>query len=133
LTLHFILIKPVLSDHLSLILIKPVLSDHLSLILIKPVLSDHLSLVLIKPVLSDYLSLILIKPVLSDHLSHCESTFIRWHQFSWFLQNALIYGFFISWFQNITGNNQWENCTSLDFYFHDFSGPWNQQKLELHD
>ena len=34
---------------------------------------------------------------------------------------------------NITGNNQWENCISLDFYFHGFSGPRNQQKLEPHD
>jgi predicted MPP superfamily phosphohydrolase len=32
-------------------------------------------------------------------LRYCESTFIRWHQFSWFLQNALIHGFLISWFQ----------------------------------
>jgi hypothetical protein len=29
----------------------------------------------------------------------CEITFIRWHQFSWFLQNALIPGFLNSWFQ----------------------------------
>jgi hypothetical protein len=34
---------------------------------------------------------------------------------------------------NITGNNQWENCISLDFYFHGLSGPRNQRKLEHHD
>ena len=29
---------------------------------------------------------------------YCESTFIHWHQFSWFLQNTLIHEFLISWF-----------------------------------
>ena len=32
---------------------------------------------------------------------YCKSTFILWHQFSWFLQNALILGFFNSWFQTL--------------------------------
>jgi hypothetical protein len=32
---------------------------------------------------------------------YCERTFIRWHQFSWFLQNALIHGNLNSWFQTI--------------------------------
>jgi hypothetical protein len=30
-----------------------------------------------------------------------ENTFIHWHQFSWFLQNALIHGFLNSWFQTL--------------------------------
>jgi hypothetical protein len=30
----------------------------------------------------------------------------------------------------ITGNNQWENCILLDFYFRGLSGPQNQRKLE---
>jgi len=29
-----------------------------------------------------------------------ESTFIRWHHFSWFLQNSLIHGL-NSWFQTL--------------------------------
>jgi hypothetical protein len=33
----------------------------------------------------------------------------------------------------ITGNNQWEKCNLLDFYFRGLSGPRNQRKLELHD
>jgi hypothetical protein len=28
---------------------------------------------------------------------------------------------------NITGNNHWENCISLDFYFHGLRGPRNQK------
>ena len=32
---------------------------------------------------------------------HCESIFIRWHKFLWFLQNALIPGFLNSWFQTL--------------------------------
>jgi hypothetical protein len=32
---------------------------------------------------------------------YCESTFIRWYQFSWFLQNVLIRGFLNSWFQTL--------------------------------
>ena len=34
---------------------------------------------------------------------------------------------------NITGNSQWENCISLDFYFHGLSEPRNPQKLEPHN
>jgi hypothetical protein len=34
---------------------------------------------------------------------------------------------------NITSNNQWENCISLDFYFRGLSGPQNQRKLEPRD
>jgi hypothetical protein len=29
---------------------------------------------------------------------------------------------------NITGNNQWEKCISLDFYFRGLSGPRKQRK-----
>ena len=32
-----------------------------------------------------------------------------------------------------TGNNQWENCISLDFNFHGLSEPPNPRKLESHD
>jgi hypothetical protein len=32
---------------------------------------------------------------------YCASTFISWHRFSWFLQNALIHGFLNSWFQTL--------------------------------
>ena len=31
---------------------------------------------------------------------------------------------------NLTGNNQWENCISLDSNLLGLSGPWNQWKLE---
>ena len=34
---------------------------------------------------------------------------------------------------NITCNNKWENCISLDFDFRGFSGPRNQQKLDPHN
>jgi hypothetical protein len=34
---------------------------------------------------------------------------------------------------NITGNNHWENCISLDFSFCGLSGPPNQRTLEPHD
>jgi hypothetical protein len=34
---------------------------------------------------------------------------------------------------NITSNNQWENCISLDFYFRGLSGPQNQRILEPRD
>jgi hypothetical protein len=30
-----------------------------------------------------------------------QITFIRWHQFSWFLKHALIHGFLNSWFQTL--------------------------------
>ena len=32
---------------------------------------------------------------------YCGSTVIRWHQFLWFLQNAVILGFSNSWFQTL--------------------------------
>ena len=32
---------------------------------------------------------------------YCESTFIHWHQSSWFLQNAFIARFLNSWFQTL--------------------------------
>ena len=64
---------------------------------------------------------------------YCESTYICWHQLSQFLQNALILRFLNSWYQSITGNNQWENCILLDFYFRGLSGSQDQQKLEPHD
>ena len=64
---------------------------------------------------------------------YCESTYFCWHQLSQFLQNALILRFLNSWYQSITGNNQWENSILLDFYFRGLSGSQNQQKLEPHD
>jgi hypothetical protein len=70
--------------------------------------------------------------VISIHI-YCESTFIHWHQFSWFLQNAsilLILEFVVS---NTTGDNQWENCITLDFNFRGLQEPSNPQKLKLHD
>ena len=30
---------------------------------------------------------------------------------------------------NITGNSQWENCITLDFYFRGLSEPRNQRKI----
>jgi hypothetical protein len=38
-----------------------------------------------------------------------------------------------SWIHDITDNNEWESCISLDFYFHGLSEPQNQRKLEPHD
>ena len=67
---------------------------------------------------------------------YCESTFIRWHQFSWFLQNALfaidpcVLEFVVS---HTTVNNQWENCNSFDFSFCGLSEPQNPRKLEPYD
>jgi len=34
-------------------------------------------------------------------LEYREGTFIRWHQFLWFLQHTLIHGFLNSWFQTL--------------------------------
>jgi hypothetical protein len=34
---------------------------------------------------------------------------------------------------NITGNNLWENCILLDFYFRGLNVPRNQQKMEPHN
>ena len=50
---------------------------------------------------------------------YCESKFIRWHQFSWFLQETLIHGFL--------------NCISFDFDFRGLSEPRYPRKLEPHD
>jgi hypothetical protein len=41
-----------------------------------------------------------VKPPTEQYFSYCESTFIRWHRFSWIL-NALIHGFLNSWFQTL--------------------------------
>ena len=54
-----------------------------------------------------------------QNLTYCSNTFIHWHIFSWFLQNALI-----------TGNDQWDNSISFDFYFRGLNEPRNQRKLE---
>ena len=35
------------------------------------------------------------------YVSYSESIFIHWHQFSWFLQNALPHEFLNSWFQTL--------------------------------
>jgi len=42
----------------------------------------------------------------------------------------LVFEFVVS---NITGNNQWENCILVDFYFRGLSEPQIQLKLESHD
>jgi len=34
---------------------------------------------------------------------------------------------------NTIGNNQWENCISLDFNIHGLSEPRNPRKLEPYD
>ena len=34
---------------------------------------------------------------------------------------------------NNTSNNQWENCSSMNFYFRGSNGPRNQRKLEPQD
>ena len=77
------------------------------------------------------------KPLLSEYFYYyyCESTFIHWNQFSWFLQTAVIHGFLNSWFQTLhfTGNIQRENGISFDFYFRRLSGPLNQRTLEPDD
>ena len=57
----------------------------------------------------------------SDHgIKYCESRCID----PWVLE------FVVS---NVTGNNQWENCISLDFYFPGLNSTRNQRKLEPHD
>jgi hypothetical protein len=35
------------------------------------------------------------------------STLIRWHQYSWFLQNTMIHVFLNWWFQTLQAKNQW--------------------------
>jgi hypothetical protein len=37
----------------------------------------------------------------SIETTYCENSFIPWHQFLWFLQNAVILGFSNSWFQTL--------------------------------
>ena len=58
---------------------------------------------------------------------YCESTFICWHQFLWFLKNALIHGFLNSWFQTLHATI---NCMLFDFYFRGLIEPGNPRKLE---
>ena len=59
--------------------------------------------------------------------------FFRWHQFSWFLQNAFIRGFLSSWFQTLqVTNNWWKNYISLDLKFCGLSVLRNPRKLEPH-
>ena len=57
---------------------------------------------------------------------YCESTCIRWHQYSWLL------GFLNSWFQTLKATVNGKNI-SLDFYTRGWSGPRNQRKLEPRD
>ena len=64
---------------------------------------------------------------------YCESTFIRWHQFSWFLQNTFIREFLITWFQTLQATINGKICIWLDFNFHGFSEQQNPRKLEPHD
>ena len=67
-------------------------------------------------------------------MCYCESTFIRWHPFSWFQQNASINGVLNLWFQTIKAiNTLWESFISLDFSFHGLSEPLNPRKLEPYD
>ena len=58
---------------------------------------------------------------------YCESTFIHWHKFLWFLQNALIPGLLNSWFQRLqaTINGKIVICCILNHKIH--------EKLEPHD
>ena len=44
--------------------------------------------------------------------------------------DPLVFEFMVS---NTTGNNQWENCISMDFYFCGVSEPQNPQKLVSHN
>ena len=53
-----------------------------------------------------------------DKQLYCESTFIFWHQFSWFLQNAWVLEFIVS---NITSNNQWKNYIFMVKVDHEIS------------
>jgi len=54
----------------------------------------------------------------------CESNIIRWHQFSWFLQNAVIHGFLNLWFQTI------HTTINEKIVFRGLSEPRNPRKLE---
>jgi hypothetical protein len=65
-------------------------------------------------------------------MKYCESTFIRWHQCSWFQQNVGIpvVEFAVS---NTTDNNLWENCILLDLKFSGLCEPRNLRKLEPRD
>ena len=65
------------------------------------------------------------------HWSIGSSWFLQIHWSigsSWFLQNSVIHRFIVV--SNVTGNNQWGNCISLDFYFPGLRGPRNPRKLE---
>ena len=59
----------------------------------------------------------------------CESTFIRGHQYSWYLQNALIHRLLNSWFHTLEVANQLKRFFSLNFHLCGFSKPWNTWKL----
>lgn len=39
------------------------------------------------------------KSVFPVYSIYCESVFVRWHSFYWFLQNVVNHGFLYSWFQ----------------------------------
>jgi cellulose synthase/poly-beta-1,6-N-acetylglucosamine synthase-like glycosyltransferase len=78
---------------------------------------------------------------------YCESNFIRWHQFSWFLTKCIdpwVLEFVVStkyldpWVlefmvSKIIGNNQWKNCILLDSYFHGLSELRNQNPTMNND
>jgi hypothetical protein len=61
------------------------------------------------------LSVLAIRPTVVT--KYCESTFISWHQFSWFLQNTLIHVFLISWFQTLQAIIIGENVFCWIFIF----------------
>ena len=61
--------------------------------------------------------------------AYYESIFIHWHRFSWFLQNALIHGFWNLWFQTLQAIIKWENCISLDFFFSWFK--WTTKSAKI--
>jgi hypothetical protein len=48
---------------------------------------------------------------------YCETTFIGWQHFSWFLQNALIPGLLNSWFQTLQATINWKIVFRWIFIF----------------
>jgi hypothetical protein len=55
--------------------------------------------------------------IFSDDVYYCKRTFLRWHQFLWFLQKALIHGFLNSWLQTLQTTINGKNVFRWIFIF----------------
>jgi hypothetical protein len=67
--------------------------------------------------------------LLTQVTAYCESIIIRCHQFRDLYKNALIHGFFNSWFQTLHATNK--VCISLDFQFSWIKGTTKSTKIRI--